>query len=144
MNLPRQFRIVTLLMLVAVAAVGFTAHKYFSASARYQRNGDVETLRYLLSSQIRPGDSIGQVASILGPGRRDDGSELGYLLKWRDGPRYDPSIFGPDGIQEGDLLVSYTASPNGTYWLQFRGGVLVNFDPKHFVGPDDTILGLSK
>lgn len=139
---PRRFGIASLLILVACFAVGFSAHRYFSAPARYQRNGDVETLRYLLSTQIDQGDTLGRVTSILGPGRRDDGKYLQRMLNWKAGPRFDPNVLGPDGIEEGDLFIFYSANPKPSYGLQLRDGILVNHDPKWYVGPDDTALGL--
>lgn len=113
------------------------------SSARYQRDGDVETLRHLLSTEVQPGDSLDRVTSLLGPGDRDDGDYLALLLKWKAGPHYDPQIIGPDGIQDGDLFIHYSAVPKPAYPLQFRDGVLINHDPESFAGPDETIGSLS-
>ncbi|GAA4453141.1 hypothetical protein GCM10023156_23630 [Novipirellula rosea] len=144
MKLRPRFTIATLLVVVMLAAFGLSVSRYFSASARYQRNGDVETLRLLLSSQLRRGDCINRVSSVLGSGRHDDGTHLTKLLEWKEGPHFKPIVIGPDGIEGGDQIVFYSADPQPSYQLQFRNGVLVNFDPKLYVGSDIPLSGLSQ
>ncbi|WP_164101409.1 hypothetical protein [Candidatus Laterigemmans baculatus] len=131
-----------LAVLLSVPPFG-SAEAQDDSSARYQRNGDVETLRYLLSTRIQSGDSLDRVTALLGPGDRDDGDYLALLLKWKAGAHYDPQILAPDGIQGGDLFIHYSAAPMPAYPLQFRDGVLINHDPQSFVGPDETIGSLS-
>jgi hypothetical protein len=96
----------------------------------------------LLRTQIEHGDTLERVASVLGPGRPDDGTHLKKLLKWKAGPHFNPRVIGPDGVEAGDQIVFYSADPKPSYQLHFREGILINFDPKAYEGSDTTISGL--
>ena len=139
----RTFSLATLLGIVGAFALLFLGIDYFSASSRYQRQQDVENLRYILSTRISTGDTRGHVTSLLGAGTPDDdGSYLKAMLGYQAGKYFDPTTM-PDGVRDGDLFVHYGAKPKPAYPLQFRAGKLVNHDPKWYTGPDVTSSGLS-
>ncbi len=127
-----------LLLAVAVMAVVFCVFKfsgdYFSLSARYQRQHDEVSLRSLLATQIKPGDSKQRVSELLGPGQPDDGSYRSRLLEWQSGPHFLREFF-PEGVRESDAFMFFDSKPGGRYELQFRDGLLINFDPTNYVGP---------
>lgn len=130
---------------VTVSAVAVFAYNYyFSPVARYQRNRDVDTLRYLLSTQLDSGNSVREVTALLGKGERASNEHVDRLLRWRDaeGQRkfFDASF--PEGVEKTDVFLFYPAEPKGSYRLQFRDGKLINFDPSLYEGPDEMIGSL--
>ena len=112
------------------------ACRYFSVSERYKRNGDLASLRCLLSTRIRPGDSLERVVSILGPGELDGGRALEVKLWWQSSPDFLPGKY-PDGFEKNDVMIHYKAGPVLSYALQFRNGKLVNHNPEHYLGSRD-------
>ena len=136
-----QRRTKLLLVVVLVIMAMFAVADYFSASARYRRRQDVVTLRYLLSTKIRPNETLQQVTSLLGPGKPAKGDYLSRVLKWQARPDFHPELY-PEGIETRDQFVFFTANPKGVYVLQFRDDRLVNFDPTDYVGRDDLLSSL--
>lgn len=114
---------------------------YLSPSAKYKRQKDEVSLRYLLATEVKPGHSRQQVCDLLGEGRPDDGSQLRKLLKYQAAVHFDKRLF-PDGIEETDEIIFYTALPAGAYDLQFRDGRLVNFNPGVFLGKNMSLNAL--
>lgn len=131
----------SLCICIAIACfIGATI--YQSPSAQYKRHPEEVTLRQVLSTEVKRGDSRQYVVSLLGDGKPDDGQHLNKLLRYQASPHFEKRHF-PDGVNEGDKFVFYAALPGEVYDLQFRDDALVNFDPSLYVGKNMLLDSLS-
>ena len=125
-----QFCLRTLLVLVAVIAVGlaaYIAYEHWHAS-KYPR---LHAYR-ILHRSIRVGDSIDKVQRLLPGSLVADAKETSLFRKMIS--RW-PLAQAPEGYKPDDFLLVYKVE-NGMVFLQFRDDVLINYDPDEFANPD--------
>ncbi|MBL7153808.1 MAG: hypothetical protein ISS79_08825 [Phycisphaerae bacterium] len=114
----------TIAVILLLAYVCMTGR--FSAVV-YRYTGSGKWLYSTLYHGVKNGDTIEQVERLLGPGK-ETGSRLHSAVK-KFAAR-NPSGW-PDGCEENDKFLGFRL-PGGHLNLQFRNGVLINFDPDEF------------
>jgi len=103
----------------------------------YRVSPSSESLHRALHQGIRNGDSYGKVTRLLGEGEGEESGEskLENLAKLETA-NTRPYTSAPgqfsDGIQKDDVFVLYPFEGNTVVELQFRTGVLINFDPSAY------------
>jgi len=91
----------------------------------YRYTGSGKWLYSTLYHGVQNGDTIEQVERLLGPGK-EAGAKIRKALK-KFAQRYPQ----PDGYEDSDQILGFPLS-GGELYLQFRNGVLINFDPTEF------------
>ena len=97
---------------------------------RYTHSG--KWLYSALYHGIKNGKTIEQVESFLGPGVIDNSEKLRSVSK--KFAETNPSSW-PEGVRDDDVFMGFSLD-GGTLFLQFRGGVLINFNPTDFAEYD--------
>ena len=127
---PIGARLMTWVCLLALAA-GCSPAKH------YRKYHDVKSLCAVLSQQVKSGDSMEHVQSLLGPGVILSGAERDLAAAhYLQLARGRPQVFR-DGIVGDDVFLGYNSDASALA-LQFRNGRLINFDPKRF----ETVPGI--
>jgi len=98
----------------------------FSAAV-YRYTGSGKWLYSTLYHGVQNGDTIEQVEQLLGPGKKGGAKLLNSFKRLAE--KYPESC--PDGYKEADEAVGFPL-PGSELYLQFRNGVLINFDPTDF------------
>ena len=100
---------------------------------RYTHSG--KWLYSALYHGVNKGDTIEQVESLLGPGRTAGSARIINVSK--KFAQSTPALW-PDGVDDGDIFLGFLEH-DGELFLQFRDGVLVNFDPNEYSEYDEII-----
>lgn len=98
-----------------------------STDEHYRQHHDGKSLYQVLHKQVRSGESLENVQSLLGRG--EESSPRTRAAVERFARKHETQY--PDGYQESDQLVDYPIE-GGWLTLQFRSGQLVNFRPGDF------------
>lgn len=93
----------------------------------YRHTGGGGWLYSTLYHGVRNGSTKEQVERLLGPGQEASANVHEAVMKFAGS---NASAY-PDGYEEGDELLGFRL-PGGELYLQFRRGVLVNFNPDEF------------
>lgn len=117
-------------MVLAIAVIVMFAYVYergrFSAVI-YRYTGSGKWLYSTLKNGVKNGDTIEQVENLLGPGQKADAKIYSVSKKFA---AINPSGY-PEGCEEDDEFLGFRL-PGEQLYLQFRNGVLINFDPAEF------------
>jgi hypothetical protein len=121
-----------LLVLVGVVAtigviilVTYSCQTGWFSAAVYRYTGSGKWLYSALYHGVQNGDTVKEVERLLGPGKEADSRVRNAVKKLTQ--RY-PNL---DGYEESDVVLGFRL-PSGELYLQFRDGVLINFDPEDF------------
>lgn len=114
--------VLTIALIVLSAYICETGR--FSAAV-YRYTGSGRWLYSALYHGVQNGDTIEQVEKLLGPGKQASDFVRKAVKKLPQ--RYQQ----PDGYEDSDRILGFPL-PGGELYLQFRNGVLINFDPAEF------------
>jgi len=114
--------VVTIAFIVISAYVCETG--WFSAAV-YRYTGSGRWLYSALYHGVQNGNTIEQVEKLLGPGKQASDNVRKAVKKLAQ--RHQQS----DGYEESDQVLGFPL-PGGQLYLQFRNGVLINFEPTDF------------
>ena len=127
-------RSIVLLMLVGVVVtigvivlVTYSCQtgRFSAAVYRYTRSG--KWLYSALYHGMQKGDTVEEVERLLGSGQEGDSRVRSALKKFAQ-----RNVAGyPDGYEERDVILGFRL-PGGELYLQFRNGLLINFDTEEF------------
>ena len=125
-------RSIVLLMLVGVVVtigvivlVTYSCETGWFSAAVYRYTGSGKWLYSALYHGMQNGDTVEEVERLLGPGKEADSRVRNAVKKLTQ--RY----LNPDGYEESDVILGFRLG-GGQLYLQFRDGVLINFDPEEF------------
>lgn len=114
------------LAVVILFAYACTTGQLSGMLYRYTHGG--KWLYSALYHGLRNGDTREQVEDLLGPGRKTDSAKIVEVTKKIAGS--NPAGY-PHGVEDTDTFLGFLL-PGGELFLQFRDGVLINFDPDDF------------
>jgi hypothetical protein len=120
-----------LIALVALISVVLAVARWNDPVVRYRRNHDEASLHAVLSRRVANGDSIEAVEAILGRGVVSTDPKMRQMAA---SLALSAPMAWPEGVIEGDEFRRYPAGEGLDQVLQFRGGHLVNFNPKQIAG----------
>jgi hypothetical protein len=115
----------------AALLAAFLGCSSISPAEHYKRFQDWESLHIVLSEQIKPGDPIEAVQSLLGTNTYASAYHRGGL---ETSVRAHPHDF-PDGLKDSDVILLYPKDNQELVPLIFRNGKLVNYDPNKYLLP---------
>ncbi len=107
-----------------------------SSADRYRENHDAESFFQTLHKQIKNGDSLDRVQSLLGPGTAPADMPR-VIAAARKAANRAPARF-MQGVGDNDQFLGWRYGKRSMGYLQFRDGSLINFDPKAYadLAPD--------
>ena len=139
--MPRVTIRVTLALIALIAGLLGLFRWWNDPAVRYRRNHDPAALWAVLSQRVQNGATVEAVESQLGRGEVcTDPKSLRSLARL---VRLLPGKYS-QGYEDGDEFRRYVSGPATLINLQFRGGRLVNFDPREFGSPPTPFLGASR
>jgi len=94
----------------------------------YRLHQDWESLRIVLSEQVKPGDSIETVRALLGTKTYESESHRAGLQVTA---KSYPQDF-PEGLKDSDTVLFYPHDQQGLIPLIFRDGKLANYSPRKY------------
>jgi len=117
-------------VVVTTCAVVFAEASTHSKARHYRKHMDAESLFATLHNEIRAGDSIQRVETLLGK-RQISRSHERLLIMARNKAQLSPRKH-PSGVRNDDEFVGFCYGNTAAIFLQFREGRLINFDPEGF------------
>lgn len=115
------------LTIAVIVLFAYICERGWFSAAVYRYTGSGKWLYSTLYHGVQNGDNIEQVERLLGPGEKGEAKLLSSFKRYAE--KYPET--SPDGWQDDDEAVGFPL-PNGKLYLQFRNGVLINFDPSDF------------
>jgi hypothetical protein len=116
------------LALVVILLFAYTCTKGQFSAFLYRRTHSGRWLYSTLYHGVKSGDTLEQIERLLGPGKEVDSER--QLRASRKFAQMNPGAH-PDGYRDDDAFLGFPLS-GGKIILQFRDGILVNFDPNEF------------
>jgi len=132
---PHRYRLPLGLVSAAVVTLSFVAgYSLLSASGSFRVRHDEASFRRFMATRVRPGFTIAAIEHFLGDGVvGTEKHQLALIAAAEKCSRLAPESW-PDGVTADDHFIGYTFGPTTSY-LQFRDGVLVNFNPRDYDKP---------
>ena len=138
----KRRRVLLLVLLGTLATIGAVLlFAYVAMTGRfsamlYRYTGSGKWLYSALYHGVEDGDSVEDVERLLGPGK-EGGEKVRRAIKKIAGQ--NP---GSAGYEASDRVLGFRL-PGGELYLQFRDGVLINFDPGDFEKYEEVqVIGL--
>ena len=120
-----------MLTIAAIVLFAYVCETGRFSAIVYRYTGSGKWLYSTLYHGVQNGDTIEQVENLLGPGKKANAELNGRLYSvTKKFAAKNPSGY-PDGCEENDEFLGFRLL-GGELYLQFRNGVLINFDPAEF------------
>lgn len=121
-------------IIVLIFVLSIAGYFLMPASIHYRLFHDEQSFIQVMSRQVSPGTQKEEIQQLLGDGNELTGAYLERIRRatvnfgrqWPDAQ--------PDGTNEDDQFLEYEVGSYRTH-LQFRAGVLINFDPADYSKP---------
>ena len=120
------------LTIAVIVLTAYVCERGWFSAAVYRYTGSGKWLYSTLYHGVQNGDTIEQVENLLGQGKETDSRLHSAVKKFA---ARNPSGW-PHGCEENDKFLGFRL-PGGHLNLQFRNGVLINFDPDEFQKYED-------
>lgn len=121
-------------IMVLIPVLLIAGYFLMPASVHYRLFHDEQSFNQVMSRQVSPGTQMEQVQQLLGAGNKLTGEELDRIRRATvNFGRQWPDAY-PDGTDDDDQFFEYEVGSYRTH-LQFRAGVLINFDPADYSKP---------
>lgn len=118
----------------AVAMILVAGYFLLTPSAYFRVLRDEASYSRFMATCVRPGCTMAEIQQSLGDGVVvTEKDRLRLVAVFEEAAKRYPESF-PDGAKPSDQFVGYRFGLN-TDWLQFRDGVLVNFNPREYDKP---------
>lgn len=101
-----------------------------SAADHYREHHDAESFFQTLHKDIKNGDSLDRVQALLGPGTPPTDMPR-VIAAARKAADRTPARF-MQGVGDNDQFLGWRYGKRSLGYLQFRDGLLINFDPKAY------------
>ncbi len=112
----------------AIILVTYSCETGWFSAAVYRYTGSGKWLYSALYHGVQNGDTVEEVERLLGPGQEGDSRVRSALEKFAQ-----RNVAGyPDGYEDSDQILGFRMGGNQELYLQFRNGLLINFDPEEF------------
>jgi len=125
---PKTQRTALAIVVVTICALAFCSVYWY---LELQKGAEDRRIWQAMHRQVRNGDALSQVQTVLGPGSISSGvkaSRLSRDILLQDTPGSE--------IRPGDAILTYkTTDAEGRecqYFLHFRDNVLINHDPQRY------------
>ena len=134
-GLPHRYRLLLGLVSAAAVALIFVAgYSFLSAGGSFRVLHDEASFRRVMATRVRPGSTIAAIEHFLGDGVDvTEEHQRALVAAAEKCSRLAPESW-PDGVTADDQFIGYQFDPTTSY-LQFRDGVLVNFNPRDYDKP---------
>jgi hypothetical protein len=141
MSMKPRLSIRVALLMIALIGGALAVARWNDPALRYRRDHDQVSLHAVLSGRIANGDTIERIEAFLGPGKVNTNPKLRRAAATiaMQSPKESPQ-----GVSDGDEFREYASGPGVLSILQFRGGRLVNFNPRDYAGPAVPVTGASR
>jgi hypothetical protein len=123
-----------LFLAAAVAMILVAGYFLLTPSVYFRIFHDEASYRRFMATCVRPGCTMAEIQQSLGDGVVvTEKGRLRLVAVFEEAAKRSPEFY-PDGAKPHDQFVGYKFGLN-TFYLQFRDGVLVNFNPREYDKP---------
>ena len=131
---PRQRLTLGLVSAAAVAMILVAGYFLLTTSVNFRVFRDEASYRRFMANCVRPGCTMAEIQQSLGDGVVvTEKGRVRLVAVFEEVARRSPEFY-PDGAKPHDQFVGYKFGLD-TFYLQFRDGVLVNFNPREYDKP---------